>query len=206
MLDPQYKLRYVKFCFSQVYDSVKANDMTMKVKDTFIRLYEHYLNHENKLCVETSSSNQCFEEVNIDENEEDLQKILTSQFKRHLEEENSMESKSEVERFLIEGCEDPSDSAFDILRWWKLHNLKYPILFLIARDILAIPVSTVASESAFSTGGRVLDPFRSSLTSLMVKALICCQNWLRSSPIPIDLREAMDDIEKYEHIESGMFP
>ena len=68
---------------------------------------------------------------------------------------------------------------------------------------MAVPVSTVTSESAFSTGGCVLDPFRSSLTPKMVEALICGQNWLWSSPIPINLREAMDDIEKYEEIESG---
>ena len=61
----------------------------------------------------------------------------------------------------------------------------------------------MASKSAFSTGGRVLDPFRSSLTPKMVEALFYGQNWLRSSPIPINLREAMDDIEKYEKIESS---
>jgi len=38
------------------------------------------------------------------------------------------------------------------LDFWK-KDFKYPILRMIARDILAIPVSTVASESAFSMGG-----------------------------------------------------
>nr|KYP64493.1 Putative AC transposase [Cajanus cajan] len=49
----------------------------------------------------------------------------------------------------------------------------------MAKDVFATPVSTVASESVFSTGGRVLDTFRSSLNPEMVVALICYQNWLR---------------------------
>ncbi|KAH9669822.1 BED-type domain-containing protein [Citrus sinensis] len=48
-------------------------------------------------------------------------------------------------------------------------------------DVIVVPVSTVASESAFSTGGSILDQYRSSLTPDMVEALILTQNWLRSS-------------------------
>ena len=44
---------------------------------------------------------------------------------------------------------------------------------------MAIPVSTAAFELAFSTGGRVLDPFRSSLAPKTMAALICAQNWLK---------------------------
>jgi len=62
---------------------------------------------------------------------------------------------------------------FDILAWWKNQSKEYPILSKIARDLLAIQVSTVASESAFSAGGRVIDPFRSRLDPEMVQALIC---------------------------------
>ena len=51
----------------------------------------------------------------------------------------------------------------------------------MVRDVLAISVSTVASESAFSTGGRILDQNKSSLTLNMVEANILLQNWLRSS-------------------------
>ena len=61
-----------------------------------------------------------------------------------------------------------------------MHSTKYPILSRMARDLFAAPASTVASESAFSTGGRVISDYRSRLTSKNVEALICLQDWLRA--------------------------
>ena len=52
----------------------------------------------------------------------------------------------------------PRTLDFDILAWWKANGPNYPTLQQIARDILAIPISTVALESAFSTSGRLLSP------------------------------------------------
>ncbi|RVW74717.1 putative AC9 transposase [Vitis vinifera] len=49
---------------------------------------------------------------------------------------------------------------------------------MIVRDIYAIPVSTVASESAFSTGGRVVSKHRSRLHPDTLEALMCAQSWL----------------------------
>ncbi|KAH9617155.1 hypothetical protein KSS87_004902, partial [Heliosperma pusillum] len=45
----------------------------------------------------------------------------------------------------------------DILTWWRNHSAQFPILSKVARDVLVVPASTVASESAFSAGRRVLD-------------------------------------------------
>ncbi|RVW61969.1 putative AC transposase [Vitis vinifera] len=49
---------------------------------------------------------------------------------------------------------------------------------MIVRDIYAIPVSTVASESAFSTGGRRYQKHRSRLHPDTLEALMCAQSWL----------------------------
>ncbi|CAN1293495.1 Putative AC transposase, partial [Linum perenne] len=70
----------------------------------------------------------------------------------------------------------PRSSDFDILMWWKLSGLKYPILPAVASDVLPIPITSVASESAFSSGGRLLDPHRSKLHSATVEALMCTRS------------------------------
>jgi hypothetical protein len=51
----------------------------------------------------------------------------------------------------------------------------------LARDILAIPASTVASESAFSSGDKIISEYRSRLTSETVQALVCLQDWIRGN-------------------------
>lgn len=53
----------------------------------------------------------------------------------------------------------------------------------IAHDIVPIPVTTVASESAFSTSGRLLSPHRSRLAPNMAEALMCMQAWSRADMI-----------------------
>ncbi|CAN0862128.1 Putative AC transposase [Linum grandiflorum] len=86
--------------------------------------------------------------------------------------------KSELDHYLSEDI-IPRTSDFDILLWWKQNCPKYPTLGDIAKDLLAIPVSSVASESAFSSGGRLLDPHRSKLHYSTVEALMCTRTWIQ---------------------------
>ncbi|XP_075492601.1 uncharacterized protein LOC142530666 [Primulina tabacum] len=58
------------------------------------------------------------------------------------------------------------------------YQFRYPELAQMTRDILSVPISTVASESAFSTGGRILDQYRSAMKPDVVEALVCCRDWL----------------------------
>ncbi|KAH9648097.1 Dimer Tnp hAT domain-containing protein [Citrus sinensis] len=87
---------------------------------------------------------------------------------------------SEMQRYLKDPIEDSSNLKLNVLLWWRVNGLRYPILEKIARDVLIVPVSTVAFESTFSTGRRIIDEYKSSLTSVMVEALICTENWLQS--------------------------
>ena len=88
--------------------------------------------------------------------------------------------KSELDRYLDDELVPINTENFNILDWWKVARTCYPTLRKIARDIYAIPVTTVASESAFSTSGRVLSEHRSRLTPEILEALMCSQDWLRN--------------------------
>ena len=37
------------------------------------------------------------------------------------------------------------EDDFDLLLWWRDHKLTYPILSIMTRDIMSVPVSTVSS-------------------------------------------------------------
>ena len=134
----------------------------------------------------------------------DVKAMRMMRFKKHLKGIDSSNTKSEVDKYLLESCEDVMDENFDILAWWKVNSPQYCVLSRVTQHVLAIPVSTVASKSTFSTASCVLDPFRGSLSPLMVEALICGQNWLCPSSAPISLCATIDDVKEFEKLDGGM--
>jgi hypothetical protein len=76
----------------------------------------------------------------------------------------------------ISDSDDEPWENFDTLSWWKEQKKQYPVLSIMARDILTPPASTVASESAFSAGGRVLTPWRSQLTPAHLEMVVCLKD------------------------------
>jgi hypothetical protein len=53
----------------------------------------------------------------------------------------------------------------------------YHVLSRLAHDVLAVQVSTVASECAFSSSGRVVSKYRSRLEHETVGVLVCTKDW-----------------------------
>ena len=91
----------------------------------------------------------------------------------------SCDSKSQLEVYLEMPLLDVGlYRNLDVLEWWKDQYKRFPNLSRMACDLLSVPITTVASESAFSIGGRVLNKYRSRLLPKKLQALLCTRSWL----------------------------
>lgn len=197
VVDPRYKLEFMHFALSTVYGKEKGTELAKKVKLFVYELFDDY-----KRIFQSENANEHIGNVSesIEEGTKKKPRMrLGHQFMQHKIEIGEAKSKSDLDSYLNEDIlvlDEKED--FDILKWWKMNANRFPILSHMVKDILAVPISTVASESAFSTGGRVLDCFRSSLTPKIVEALICTQDWLRKSQHHKSIEEQIADLERLE--------
>ena len=176
-LDPRYKMKYLKYWFNKWYSKEMVEFALKLVRDVLNKMYAHYANG-----TELSSASGNGQATNVGSSIKlsasfpyDPWKIALHEFDEHIATEDDNEYTTDVDKYINEASEKNRES-FDILAWWKVNYTRYAILFEVAQDVMAIPMSTVASKSAFSTWGHVLDPFRSSLAPKTVEALICAQN------------------------------
>jgi hypothetical protein len=186
-LDPRYKLSlYTKISVEEIFGEEKGQLVWAAINTCVTELFEEYKN----MYAPNEETNQV---VDADKTKRVAGGMLKEKIAKKMKLNNCSTStnKSELEKYLAEETEDP-ESKMDILAWWKVNSSRFPILGHMARDVLVVPITTVASESAFSTGGRILDDFRTSLTPFMLEALVCTQDWLRRPTV--DIKESTEEL------------
>ncbi|KAF3628118.1 hypothetical protein FXO37_29536 [Capsicum annuum] len=195
VLDLCNKLEYVSFAIVDMFEKEIGDKLFDSVESYIKALFEHYVKKSKNSSSSSSSfysgNSSCISGYGNFQRREIMR--TKQQFEKHKEISGGSSNKSELRKYLAEEIE-PDSEQFDILCWWKVNEPRFPILVEMARDVLVIPISSVAFECAFSMGGRVTDPFRSSLTPKLVQSLICLQDWLRSESTPINIEE---DIESF---------
>jgi hypothetical protein len=193
-LDPRYKLSdYTSAVIEEIFGQESGQLVWTAINTCLAELFEEY----RKSYAPTEGTS----EVTADDQRAATTRrgtMLSDRIAKKLKMNNgaSSNAKTELDKYLAEACEE-AEVKFDILGWWKLNAHRFPVLAALACDVLAIPITSVASESAFSTGGRILDDFRTSLTPFMLEALVCTQDWLRRTT-PIDIQENMEELAKME--------
>lgn len=156
VLDLRYKLKFMKAFYGSIYgeDSIETNGEVSRVK---CLLYDLVLEYQDSMegMATTDGVGTASTSAIINEGDD----LVFGIFDKFLSEEpeESTYVRTELDLYLEEPTL-PRTQELDIIHWWQYARMKYPTLRKIARDIMPIPVTTVASESVFSTGGRVINP------------------------------------------------
>uniref|UniRef100_A0A803KMV6 HAT C-terminal dimerisation domain-containing protein n=1 Tax=Chenopodium quinoa TaxID=63459 RepID=A0A803KMV6_CHEQI len=161
VLDPRYKLQCVNWGCMRIYGqhSVEYELEFSMVKDALRRLYEAYeFSH--------SSSSKAIPTTNASNAANEASDHFMMDFDSFSMEQSSVAIKSKIDMYYEEPL-IPRGTNLDILSYWRTCSVRYPILAKIAKDVLVVLVSTVASESTFSTGSRVLDCYRTNMDPQM---------------------------------------
>ncbi|XP_075110617.1 zinc finger BED domain-containing protein RICESLEEPER 2-like isoform X2 [Nicotiana tabacum] len=204
VLDPHNKFEYVGFALEEMFGKEPGKKLIAEVDANLNSLFGEYQKKYSKgCCLQSSPSKSTSSDDTSDSSSVNVRtkSVRTKQLlKRQKVDSGSVGAKSELERYIGERQEplfDDSDD-FKILDWWKINAPRFPVLYELARDVLAILISSVASECAFSTGGRILDSFRSSLTPRLVLSLVYVQDWFRCDDTPINVEEDLEFLEQIE--------
>ncbi|XP_060177829.1 zinc finger BED domain-containing protein RICESLEEPER 2-like [Lycium barbarum] len=168
IFNPRYKMKLVEFYLPHIYGETIALDKIQEVQTHCFDLFQEYKSRV-PATHGASSSNEVVGFIEVDR--------LSSFDRFFASSRANVDTRSELDLYLEESLL-PRTPSFDNLSWWKTNGLKFPALQNMARDILVILVSTVASESAFSTSGRLISPQRSRLHPTTLEALMCARTWL----------------------------
>ncbi|CAL4961897.1 unnamed protein product [Urochloa decumbens] len=195
ILDPRYKMKSIEYFFRLIYadEQFTAKSTIDVIQNTFHNLYNDYKHQSSDswknssvLCYSRNSSSCMGSMYSNGDDSKTFSRITLSDARRgldqYIQETSSGQSlKSDLEMYLEEAVYRPKEGNqdnFDILGWWKTFAAKYPVLSQMARDILAIPVSTIPLDN----DARTLNEYLSTMDPLTVQGLVCAQDWLREDP------------------------
>jgi hypothetical protein len=184
ILDPRCKMRAIEFTFPKMFPGNESSHNILKVKEALYELYQEYVDMHYATCNERSGESRASSSSSAN-NASGVNPSSSgwSLFMQYVKEVETIQpQKSDLDIYLEDGCYfcDRDSETFNALEWWKGNSMKYRILSKMAADILAIPITTVASESTFSAGSRVIDSYRASLAPETVQVLLCGGDWLRN--------------------------
>jgi hAT family C-terminal dimerisation region len=96
---------------------------------------------------------------------------------RDLEEDDDSQMQTNMNELVSYCLRSMESESIDILGYWKRNETAYPTLATMARDIFAVPVLTVPSESCFNSANRILTDKRKRLSAKIFERLICLKDW-----------------------------
>ncbi|KAG4194935.1 hypothetical protein ERO13_A06G080732v2 [Gossypium hirsutum] len=214
ILDPRYKLNYVQYCFTTIY-GIHALDFVETILSNLKLLFGEYVKKSKSTSSSLAGSYNVSDKNPVDSSldEHNVNSVdfggyfdESDDYKRFLNKSSTKSEKSQLDIYLEEP-ELELNSQIDVLDYWSKSSVRYNELSLLACDLLAIPISTVASESAFSMGKKVITPLRSSLKPKTIQAVVCLDDWMRAKGFSTEIgcKDDDDDEDDEDDVSSIAF-
>ncbi|CAH9138502.1 unnamed protein product, partial [Cuscuta epithymum] len=89
-------------------------------------------------------------------------------------------SVNELSLYLTLNVDYEVGDDFDVLKWWKENERTFPVLTKMAKQVLRMPISTVAVEQEFSAADNVLTDYRTRLSPSTLETLVFFHDWLKA--------------------------
>ena len=201
VMDPRYNLSGTKFIIDQISNALTFNmPITYRnLEQTLTEMYELYASRIGTQVTRvptptpTNINDDDAEVINLLENIDSIRYDSTA-YAYGSSSSSSMSSTACTQtsssspnalpselidyfRYTMPSNKSVKKSSEDVIEFWRNNERRWPIVSAIAKDLLTPPVSTVASESAFSAGKRVLSEIRSRLKEDILEALMCVKDW-----------------------------
>ena len=149
-----YKIHYLKFSLQETWTNEDASKLVVEVRKLILVLWDMYT--PPTASSELPASNNHNKSKTMDADRARFLQYMSGSAGTNQTNVPSAELDMHLEEQIIGITHGKS---FDILTWWKMNETQFPSLSKLAKIVLMAPASSVASESAFSTGGRVLDNY-----------------------------------------------
>ncbi|KAL4639587.1 hypothetical protein ACB092_03G229000 [Castanea dentata] len=151
VLDPRYKLPFIDWCYQKLYGHASSLQY-VKVREKLFALFGEYVSNVSAPSISSKMAGQATQETEEQYANEGFLFMMQEFDSFHSMDMGRQAQKTQLELYLDEPRVD-RNAKLDILAFSKGNEFRYPELAAMARDVLSIPVSIVASESTFSVGG-----------------------------------------------------
>ena len=169
VLNPYFKLDIIEYGYRQIYGS----DADVHLSRFRYDLTCAYHKYAKDISNQGPSSSAMADVSRCTSSDISFKEWRKGKFERNM----VRSQRNELDQYLQLPPPENLDKDGNVLAWWQDNARNFPILGKMARDFLAIPVSTVISKSSeVMKMASVHDGVRPEIA----EALICGKDWLDS--------------------------
>ena len=168
LLNPQFKLEL----FTNLgYSNTTINNIKLYFIEVYNKYKIKYSNSTTNINIDSQISLASTSTKNLEDYNSDDEFYIDNNNNNN---NNNLDNREEYEIYLEE---NRTTSNIDFIDYYKANKSKFPILYNLVKDYLAIITTSALSESTFSKVGDIITKKRNKLLPNTIKQIITLKSW-----------------------------